>query len=422
MEAFGDQNYEIADNRLIYDLFQAYYDARRNKRNQKNQLSFEVNYESNLFELYHEIISQQYHPLPSVCFIHYEPVKREIFAAHFRDRIVHHLIYNYISPIFERVFINDSYSCRTGKGTSYGIKRVDYFIRSCSGNYNSDCYILKLDIQGYFMSIHKTILYHKVLNTLNKYQYRTCLKTGRNNETWNNQFNFGMVYHLLGKIIFNNPLENCIIKGNINDWKGLPATKSLFHAKPGCGLPIGNLTSQLFSNIYLNDFDHFIKKKLQCRYYGRYVDDFVIIHHHKDFLTHIIPEISAYLQHHLQLTLHPHKIYLQHYRHGVKFLGTYIKPHRIYIANRTKGNFYRSVSQLNNLIQNNKHHTLTPVEKENTVSVVNAYLGITKHYKTYRLRKKMLGKKLSGWFFNYFYISGNYSKLVSKMKRKKHHP
>jgi len=152
---------------LIEDLFQAYYDARRNKRSKKDVIEFEMNYERNLFVLADDIWSGKYQPGPSVCFIVDKPVKREIFAASFRDRIVHHLIYNNINPIFERKFINDSYSCRIGKGTSYGIKRLSHFIRSCSENYKKDCYVLKLDLKGYFMSINKKILHDKITKTLN---------------------------------------------------------------------------------------------------------------------------------------------------------------------------------------------------------------------------------------------------------------
>ena len=108
------------------------------------------------------IIERKYTPWPSICFVVDKPVKREIFAADFRDRVIHHFIFNYISPIFEKTFINDSYSCRIGKGTHYGIKRIDHFIRSCSNNYSKDCYILKLDIKGYFMAMNKSLLFDKV--------------------------------------------------------------------------------------------------------------------------------------------------------------------------------------------------------------------------------------------------------------------
>ena len=118
LETNKSKKSKVDEKQLLYDLFQAYYDARRNKRNSKTVLQFEQNYESNLIELYNEIKNQTYKIKPSVCFINFRPVQREIFAADFRDRIVHHLVYNYISPIFERVFINDAYSCRKGKGTS----------------------------------------------------------------------------------------------------------------------------------------------------------------------------------------------------------------------------------------------------------------------------------------------------------------
>ena len=130
---------------LLYDLFQAYYDARRNKRSTINASAFEADYETKLFELYKDIKNRKYKISPSICFISFNPIQREVFAADFRDRIIHHLIYNYISSFFERLFINDSYSCRVNKGTSYGIRRLDYFIRSCSENYKKDFSKIFLD-------------------------------------------------------------------------------------------------------------------------------------------------------------------------------------------------------------------------------------------------------------------------------------
>ncbi len=114
-----------------------------------------MNYESNLLALHDDIESRTYRIQKSICFINFKPVQREIFAAEFRDRVVHHLIYNYIAPIYEKGFIYDSYSCRKGKGTHFGINRIKKFIRSCSKNYTTDCYILKLDIKGYFMAMNK---------------------------------------------------------------------------------------------------------------------------------------------------------------------------------------------------------------------------------------------------------------------------
>ena len=116
--------------------------------------------------------------------------------------------------------------------------------------------------------------------------------------------------------------------------------KSLFHSSHNCGLPIGNLTSQIFANFYLNGFDHVIKNKLAVRFYGRYVDDCVLVHQSKEYLEYLISKLRNFLKSDLKLELHPKKTYLQHYTKGVNFLGVIIKPNRMYIANRTKGDFY----------------------------------------------------------------------------------
>ncbi len=254
------------ENKLLEDLFTAYFDARKNKRNTINALKFELHYESNLFQLYEDIISKRYEISESICFINYSPVQREIFAADFRDRIIHHLVFNYINPIFEKVFINDSYSCRKNKGTHHGIKRIKRFISQCSANYIKDCYIMKLDIEGYFMNMDRELQYQKVITVLKDQKEKI-------------DCDFDVIKFLLQKIVFNDPTSNCKIKGSKENWEGLPDSKSLFCAETGRGFPIGNLTSQLFGNIYLNALDHYIKEELKIKYYGRYVDDFILNTH-----------------------------------------------------------------------------------------------------------------------------------------------
>jgi len=196
------------------------------------------------------------------------------------------------------------------------IKRIDHFIRSCSHNYKQECYILKLDIKGYFMSINKELLYNKVRQTLFDKQD-------------NLNFDLPLILYLIEKTIFNDSTKNCIIKGKKMDWNGLPGTKSLFHSTENCGLPIGNLTSQLFGNVYLNEFDHWVKKDLHIKYYGRYVDDIVLVHQDKEYLKLSISYIRDYLKEKLHLELHPNKIYLATFTKGVKYLGTVTKPYRI---------------------------------------------------------------------------------------------
>jgi RNA-directed DNA polymerase len=370
------------EKQLLYDLFQAYYDARKHKRSTTNALAFEIDYETKLFKLYEEIKNEKYEINPSICFINFLPTKREIFAGDFRDRIVHHLIYNYINSFFERLFINDAYSCRKGKGTSYGIKRVDHFIRSCSENYKKDCYILKLDIKGYFMSIDKNILYKKVKNTLNHFRERA-------------NFDVDFILRLVHKIIFHDHVKNCIIKGRREDWAGLPKSKSLFYASKDKGLPIGNLTSQLFGNVYLNEFDNFFKYKLGCKYYGRYVDDMVIIHKDKEYLKSVILILKQKLFEMTFLELHPKKIYLQHFSKGVAFLGTIIKPYRIYVKNRIKGNFYKKIFYWNDFFEKSKYK-FSKVAGRNFLASINSYLGIMACHNTYKLRKNILENWLGG--------------------------
>lgn len=368
---------------LLKDLFQAYFDARRNKRNTSNQLAFEMNYEANIFDLYQELKEQEYNISQSICFIVFHPVQREIFAGNFRDRVIHHLVFNALNPVFEKKFIYDSYSCRTGKGPLFGIKRVQHFYRSCSDNYKKESFFLKLDIEGYFMSIDKTILLKKIKKTLLQKQVPYA-------EFW---------LWLLEIIIFHDATKNCIIKGEKFDWHGLPHTKSLFYAPEKKGLPIGNLTSQLFGNIYLNDLDHFMKSTLKCKYYGRYVDDFVIIHPEKSFLTSLVPQIKEFLSENGQLTLHPKKIHLQECTKGIPFLGAVIKPYRIYLRSRIKGSFFKKIQYWNSQC---KKVSFGSQEKVRCQSCLNSYLGLMKHFNTFHLRQKMtqvvMSSELQGVF------------------------
>jgi RNA-directed DNA polymerase len=385
----------------LQELFEAYFNCRKNKRNTTNAIAFEVDYESNLVQLCEEINNGTYQIGRSIAFIVDKPVKREIFAADFRDRVVHHLIIGKLNNLFEKQFIHDSYSCRIGKGTHFGIQRIDKFIRQCSGNYTKDCYILKLDLQGFFMSINKNILFTK-LEQFIKEKYNDSDKE--------------LLIKLCKQIIYNDPTKNCIIKGNKSDWDYLPQSKSLFHSKPNCGLPIGNLTSQVFANFYMHQFDVFVTKELGINHYGRYVDDFIIVHQDRDFLKSLVPKLSNFLLSTLQLTLHPDKIYLQHFSKGVKFLGAVIKPHRIYIANRTKGNFYDAIEKQNRIARD---HKPTKEEQQAFLSSMNSYLGIMKHYKSFKLRKRMISKTLSGYWFNHVYLSGGFAKFVLKVKTRK---
>lgn len=382
---------------LLEDLFTAYFDARRNKRNTINALAFELHFESNLFALCEEIVDRRYQVSQSVCFVTSTPVQREIFAADFRDRVVHHLVFNYVSPLFEKRFIVDNYSCRVNKGTSFGISRIRRFMSQCSANYTRDAYVMKLDIEGYFMQMDRCILYDKVIEV--------C----RGNER-SLKCDADLLEYLLRNIIFNDPTSGCRIQGRRSDWNGLPSSKSLFAAPAGKGLPIGNLTSQLFGNVYLHDLDQFIKKELGIRHYGRYVDDLVLIHTDRSHLLECRGRIASFLRDKCGLRLHPRKFYLQHYIKGVPFLGVFIKPHRVYIGRRGKSNFYRLAKQWNSIQQAGDR-----VSREEVLafrSRMNSYLGLLSHYNTYNLREKVMHRTLDKSFRQHYVVPVSLQKIM----------
>jgi retron-type reverse transcriptase len=299
---------------LLKELFIAYYKARKNKRNTVNQLKFELNLEKNIWQLYQDIKNRKYKLSPCIAFIVKEPKMREVFAADFRDRVVHHLVFNWIEEFWEKQFIYDSYSCRVGKGTHFGIRRVSKFMRGVSSNYSEKAYILKLDISNYFINLRKDLIWDKCLWSLNKMEISSKKKK--------------ILKYLLPIIIFTDQTKNVRVK-NMDNWQHLAKRKSLFFAKKNCGLPIGNLTSQLFSNIYLHELDCFIKYELKFRYYGRYVDDFIILDKSKKKLKSAKNKVENFLKTNLFLELNQKKTFLSLVDYGIDFLGGNVKPYYI---------------------------------------------------------------------------------------------
>jgi hypothetical protein len=213
-------------------------------------------------------------------------------------------------------------------------------------------------------------------------------------------------------IIFNDPTEHCIRHSPPEAWRDLPADKSLFFInEKNCGLPIGNLTSQIFANFYLNEFDHFIKKHCGVSFYGRYVDDCVIVHRSKRFLVRLIKKLRLYLMSNLGLTLHPKKIYLQPCARGVTFLGCFIKPSHIVVHHRTIKNFTRAITVHNAVAGDHKPDTK---EVAAFISSVNSYLGIMKHYRTYRKREAVLNKTLSPLWYKHIEATPGYGTITTR--------
>lgn len=381
---------------ILYQLHLSYLQARKNKRNTRNQLKFEIDQETNLYQLAKAICDRTYIPKPGIAFIIHKPVMREIFAADFSDRIIHHLIYRCIYPIIDRKLIHDTYSCRVGKGTLYGVHRAKKFMRSCSRNFSREAFVLKVDIEAYFMNMKHGIIYDKVVELLPED------KTGY----------FGLsrdtLLYLLRQTIFNKVTENCRIKGCKSDWAGLPPSKSLFNYADDTGLPIGNLTSQVFGNVYLYDLDHYVKKVLREKYYARYVDDMLFVHDDKDHLFGIIAAVQEQISA-VGLRLHPKKIVMKPIEEGVPFLGHIIKPYRSYISNRTKNNFYQAIKNINKTMAVEPQFTWQQLCEIR--ATLNSYLGVMQHANTFNLRKAMLDR-LAGRFYDFFSVCKELRKVT----------
>ena len=377
--------YRLTRKQLLAELHRAYYDARRHKRLKSYQLRFERNVEENLTALCDELWERRYEPQPSTCFIITDPKRREVFAAQFRDRIVHHLYYNYVHEMLERTFIQDSYSCIKHRGTHYGIDRLERHIRRESQNYQVSCHVLKMDIKGYFMHIDR----QRLLDiTLRQIRRMALHRVGNGDDglaqglplQWRDVVDMDFVEYLTHVIILQDPTKSCRRRGTLLDWYGLPHDKSLFFSQEGCGLPIGNLTSQLFSNVYLNELDQYMKRTLHCRHYGRYVDDFYVVSADREWLLSLRQPVTDFLAANLGLKVNEGKTIICDVRQGVEFLGAYLKPRRRYVS---RASLARLAAKVPSLAQKSSPELLR--------SSLNSFLGLLSHYKSYGLRLTLYG-------------------------------
>lgn len=374
-------------------LLEAYYDCRRNKRKTASALVYEMDYESKLIALRDRINTQTYAPGKSICFVVTRPRYREVFAASFEDRIVHHYIALRLEPLFEQAFCPYTYNCRKGKGQLYGTNVLRQQIIECSDNYTTDCYIMKLDLRGFFMSIDKKIL-ARLIDSFVDEAYQGDDKDD--------------LRYLCHIVILHEPEKNCERHSPASYWDHLPANKSLFTNGEGKGVAIGNLFAQLFANFLLNSLDWLVED-LGLTYHGRYVDDFYMIHRDKMVLLNAVPRIREKLSE-LGLELNERKFYFQHYTKGVEFTGSILKPNRVYTCNRTITNFIAAVRRLN------KAKDLR--QAEHAVNSINSYLGLLTHNNEYNTRKRVL-KMIESQAYEYVYIKKNYSILALKNKYKK---
>lgn len=393
----------INNEQIREDLYQGYYDARQHKRNTLAQLNFEIFLEHELEDLYFSLIRRIYHPMPAFCFITFDPVQREVYASQFRDRVVQHMLYNYLAPLFETLFIHDTYSCRTGKGTHFGVKRYLHHLRSVTNNFREEAHVLYLDLSGYFMSIDKALLIDTILTEVRKHLDRKS-PDGR---LWGERIDPVWVEYLLHCILDHNPAKDSIRIGSPLNWNGLPHNKSLAYSPDGHGIVIGDITSQLFSNVILNIYDQFAKRELKIKHYGHYVDDMYHMHKELPFLLYAQPLICEFLEEKVHVHVHPNKIRLLTAYDANQYLGAYIRPYYVVPRQRTIDKFAKMTNRLEYRLVVGETPNIE--ELKHIRAQINSYCGLLQHYKSFNLRKKYLDRPA---FYQFFVYEKGFSKAI----------
>ena len=310
--------------------FKQWDEFKKEKRNKKDVQQFERHLEDNLFELYRQLKRKTYRHGTYQEFYVTDPKRRHIHKSSVRDRVLHHLLYKYLYELFDKHFIYDSYSCRKDKGIHKAVKRLEKFARIVSKNYTENCWSLKCDIKKFFASVD-----HDILKNL------IARKIRDEDINW----------------LINNVIDS------FSSEKGL-----------GRGIPLGNLTSQIFANIYLNEFDQFVKHKLKMKYYLRYADDFLVLNTNTDpkWKEIYLESIKEFLESDLRLELHPKKIATRKLRWGIDFCGYIVLPH--YILPRTK----------------TKKRVISKISKGNiSYQSLQSYLGYLSHANSFKLSEKL---------------------------------
>ena len=317
----------------------AFAKARKHKTRRKEVIEFEANLIQNLQDLRTELCLLSYCSQPLKSFILRDPKTRKISKSAFRDRVVHHALVNIIEPLFDKCFIYDSYANRKGRGTLKAIERFEFFSRKVSGNYTKTAYVLKADIRHYFETVD-----HTVLTKLLK-----------------NKIEDDKIMFLITKI-----LRNYMTK------------------EKNKGMPLGNLTSQFFANVYLNELDQFVKHVLKAKYYIRYVDDFVIVHNSFDVLNNFKQKINDFLAEQLTLELHSDKSKILPIRNGVEFLGLRVFAHYRLLKLRNLKKFQRKLIHLKGLYRQKQ------INYDSAFDFMEGWLAYARQANTYTLRKKFV--------------------------------
>lgn len=319
------------------NVLNAWQQFTKGKRHKNDVSLFSMRLTLNIENLYQSLISKTYTHSPYVHFRINDPKPRDIHKATVVDRIVHHLLYSALYEYFDKIFIYDSYSCRLNKGTHKATKRLQYFYNKASKNNTKTVWVLKCDIRKFFASIDHDIL----------------------KETLSKHIKDADTLNLLSNIINSFHTQNLLS----------------LNSSIGKGLPLGNLTSQLLVNIYMNEFDQYVKHKLKVKHYIRYADDFVVLHNDKEVLFEYLKQIETFLQTNLKLMLHPNKVSFNTYVSGIDFLGfVHFSKHRV-LRTTTKRRMFKKL----------KKNNYAPKS-------LASYTGMLKHGNTFKIQKKLLGQ------------------------------
>ncbi len=298
-----------------------------------------------------------------------------MFAADFRDRIVHHLLYTYLAPVWEEIFVHHSFACRSGKGPLAAAQALQKFLRRITANGKRTAYFLKMDVKNFFMTINRQLLFEMLA--------KHCPHPDE-------------LLWLVRVLVFHDPTKDYVLQDAEGLRHRIPKHKTLFGAPPGCGLPIGNLTSQFFANVYLNALDQFVKHVLKCRFYLRYVDDFILLARSREILLIWEQAIRAFLKERLLLDIHEKMTQVGPVHGGIDFAGYIVRPGYKLVRRRTVGNLQEKLRQLRpKLVARTANYIAYRFDAETLDTLcasVNSYLGLFRHAQTARLVKKLFAR------------------------------
>ena len=405
-------------NDFILSVWEAYDDCMHGKMRSEGAIEYMQIADHDIPCLAHELWTDTYRPGTSTCFLVKYPKWREVFAANFRDRIVHHWVCLRLNPLFEERFIsqgNVSYNCRKGYGTDKAVERAAELMESISDHYRKPAWVFRGDLVGFFMAIDKDLLWHLLYKFMLRWQKR------QKRESWKRIYNLGIVgtmpdmyWNILIRttkvIVLHHPECDCVLNTKPHLWENMAPTKSLFTSDTG--EPIGNLTTQLFANFLMSYFVAYVQFLFRQKRYGviQFVDDFIIICDDLVFLVASIPQIESFLQTRLHQTLHKDKRYLQPVSHGVLFVGTFIKPSRLYLSNRTLARFKEKCAGFGKMLAAGDVSEYDLLHIEQTI---NSYLGFCRRRRTYKFRQEFLAL-LGTAFYHYFYVKGHYESIRTR--------